>query len=180
MTTDIFIDVDGVINAFPRKADVASWGWRAEVRRRRVNGYMITYSPELIERLNAIAARPDVRMHWLTTWCSDAAEKLAPAIGLDAEDWTVVGEDTFFGPDFDGHQVANGVWWKFKVLRTLKDRSPRTVWLDDHLKGARSALFWALHEGILAIAPNENTGLTLENIEAVEAYLDEVPDEETA
>lgn len=87
MSTTIYLDVDGVINAIGRTHPEPKHTGFPEYKSIMANGYQIAYAPELIAMLNALAARDDVTIKWLTTWEHDAAKVLSPLIGLDGMDW---------------------------------------------------------------------------------------------
>lgn len=175
MATDIFIDVDGVINALGFfRGTPKGWEWdEVSMRRVRVEAdkrsYPIYFAPQLVAELNA---RPDVRMHWLTTWCSDAATNLSDALGINGGDWIVVGEELFNGPRYNRYQVIDGLWWKWDALQRYS-RADRVIWLDDHLREHPRAGMWALKEGYLPIAPPEALGLQPANIARIKEYLEE-------
>ena len=163
MSTDIYLDVDGVLNAVC-VGEPHGWGWQCRSRVEQVNGFPIRWSETLVGRLTALAARDDVRVRWLTTWCSDAPRQLAPALGIaGGETWDVIGAEVMDAPGMGG-------WWKWRALRDLTDRSERFVWLDDDLDYEPDALAWATEQGALAIAPQIYRGISVDEWTRVEDY----------
>lgn len=160
MSTTIYLDVDGVINAVTKRVPTST-GW-GEYARRKVNGFPIMFAPGLIEALNELAARDDVTIKWLTTWEKDAAEDLSPALGLNGQDWEVL----------TGDQEAwrGGDWWKLQAIKADVEASgpERFFWIDDDLGAEAAALSWmdSRPEGT-AVTPQMRLGLTV-------AHLDEL------
>src|SRR5690606_39765676 len=75
----IYIDVDGVINAF---SNAQPWG-KVKPSVTVAYGYRITYHQGLIDALKDIDNSNDnVEFVWLTTWQTLARTDLAPAVGL--------------------------------------------------------------------------------------------------
>jgi hypothetical protein len=166
----IYLDVDGVINAFQYSSTLADrWPWKKPPRYERINGFLITWSEELVDRLNALCKRPGVSIHWLTTWQRDAAEVLSPAIGLDGEWWPVPTEvDRLRMVD------ASSAWWKFDYVRTLDPATGPLVWVDDELAFDRDSTLWAKRypEDVLLIAPVAHKGITPAMMDAIESFID--------
>lgn len=152
---DLFLDVDGVINAVSPRDDIediaARTGWR-DYRRKRVLGYVITYSQEFIDRLNALAELPHVRIHWLTTWSQHAVDDLCPALGIEGTEWVVLNQR-----DFDSFKQR--VWWKLTAIRSMT--SDLALWIDDDLAFDREAREWIdENEHIVPVCPNTENGIT--------------------
>lgn len=170
MTTKkhIYLDVDGVINAISMKPPVQNTGWEGEWRTEKVDGYNILFSVELIERLNALAAREDVQITWLTTWCDRAASMISPALGLNGEDWPVISATK----EEMGYDRG---WWKLAKLRQhrkLHGLYGPSYWLDDDLHFYQPAVKYVDEEypHLRAISPIMHHGLTKKHIEEIEAF----------
>lgn len=166
MTTDIYLDVDGVLNAVTLNPPTdAGWDeWQYAV----VNGFGITYAPELIARMNALAERDDVTMHWLTTWEHDASNILASAIGLNGERWTVLGTEKHYSKE-----LAGG-WWKHHALVDyFPGRECRAVWIDDDISFDRAAQEWANQyaDRLLLVSPSTYRGITRELMDGIDAFV---------
>jgi hypothetical protein len=172
--TIIYFDVDGVFNALPWKDTdlVEETGWETW-ERVKVNGYWITYSPELVAAVNEIAARPDTDVRWLTTWCDDAPKLLAPALGIEGTEWPVLGTKA----DVD-HQ--NYQWWKFTLIREALLNNPEpVVWVDDDMLAAarttHGMFAWSeAQPQLLQICPWIGAGVTKRHIEEIVKFLDDV------
>ena len=169
MTTTIYLDVDGVLNAvtkdIPRVAKATGWDeWKGE----RINGYPILWATELIAALNDLAARGDVIFKWLTTWRADAAKILSPAIGITGQDWAVL----------DGDQHAWGGsrgWWKLEAIRADVEASnpEKFIWIDDDLSMESAALEW-IHgrDNGLPVSPFMREGLTRDHLALITHFID--------
>lgn len=180
MTTRIYLDVDGVLNAVTRQTPEGT-GWEMW-EKVGVNGYTITYAPELVAALNEIAERDDVEIVWLTTWQGNAASMISPAIGLDGQQWRVVDN-----PDTDPHGFATqqnyGYWWKVNVFQDdLFNRVERDtplpekiIWIDDDLSMFGQAVRWfdALETKTLGISPFTVQGLTQHDVCAIIDFINE-------
>lgn len=169
-----FLDVDGVINVvskignehysrFPRWEEV------------EVAGYKIRYSPDLVEFINNISARVDVRM--LTTWKNASVELLAPAIGLKnfpVED--SVGTWSANGSFNGGHHLPENRWWKLNcILNHIETRKSDFIWSDDDLypQVRNYARRMADFEGLetCLITPHLTLGLEPVHLERIEKFV---------
>ncbi|AYR01579.1 hypothetical protein PP639_gp079 [Arthrobacter phage Seahorse] len=167
MKTTIYLDVDGVLNAVSKRTPslkISGWeNWRTK----RVNGWPILFSPDMVAALNELAERPDVTFKWLTTWTDDAAKVLSPAIGIDGQNWAAL----------HGDQHAWGGkrgWWKLDAIRD--DAQPadgqRYVWIDDDISAERQAIEWVQgRPDVIAISPSTVQGLTRDDLEQVKAFI---------
>lgn len=173
MTTRIYLDVDGVLNAVHKNFPTFGWeNWD----RVRVNGYVITYSPDMVAALNEIADIDGVEFVWLTTWQENAKTLIAPAIKLNGQEW-----DVALNPDMDAHGFANhnifGPWWKKNTLKNHVYNNPvdRIIWIDDDIAHAEGADDWfhAFDQDTLAIAPFTVAGLTPDDICAMIDFINE-------
>lgn len=152
-TARIYLDVDGVLNAVTRK--IPDWGWDTH-RTKRVNGYPITWSPDLIEVLNVVAATPGIGVYWLTTWCHDAPEKLAHALGIQhGDEWPVVGYEHW-------RRSVGLPWWKhLAIVEHLEGFDGPVLWIDDDHGADPACVAWLSGQPqILAMAPSTGVGIT--------------------
>lgn len=173
MTTNFYIDVDGVINIFPYNPLDQHPDWD-DVTDTIVRGYRIAYSPTVLRSLESYAERSDVSAHWLTTWCDAAVTDLCPAIGLLGEEWPVVGdaERRDHGYDFSR-------WWKLSAIKThIETTKPdKVVWIDDDLRVAQDAVNWlndVVPESdfdVLAIAPLTGHALQKKHFDKIDEFL---------
>ena len=147
----VYLDVDGVLNAFPASHD-PGWGWgQSEVV--NVNRFPICYSPAMVDALNALSEV--ARFHWLTTWREDAPSLLAPTIGLIGTDWPVLDAPEFFG--------GKHGWWKLRAIREHVEatRPDRAFWIDDDIAFDRDAQAWLeTVPHVIPICPKTSVGLT--------------------
>lgn len=170
MTTDVLIDVDGVINALGSTAEL-EWGWSPNsVRRKEILGFPISWSSEFLESLAALHEREDVEIFWLTTWLDEAVGQLSHHAEFEAgKVWTVLGHEQF---KRDTHRLRGkpglpqniNDWWKLDAAQEhFALRQNRFVWLDDDLLRDEPAEEWAfsLQTGSnLLVAPSWKTGVT--------------------
>lgn len=183
MTTRIYIDVDGVLNAFhPRKSSpeeiAEASGWK-DWRSARIAGFVITWSVELIKELNDLASREDVEFVWLTTWRDQARYELSPILELDGQGWRFLTD----GGEATGRLWGNpgGPWWKLNVIRDDVRRDPvdNIIWIDDDLPLYGDALQWASERGVVTVAPSEKYGLTRTELDDILDIINVVESETT-
>ncbi|MBT2537222.1 HAD domain-containing protein [Arthrobacter sp. ISL-69] len=171
MSTTIYLDVDGVLNAVNHKSPsltAAGWDRWDHWKTAPVNGWPILWAPALIEAFNELAARDDVTFKWLTTWEDDAAKVLSPAIGINGQDWEVLhGEQ---------HSWRGSDWWKLQAIRAdVETTNPeRFVWIDDDLSAERVALEWlgTRPEG-LGVSPSVGQGLTRTSFDTITDFINQ-------
>lgn len=170
MSTTIYLDVDGVLNAVTKKSDalVKATGW-AQWETKPVNKYPILWAPELIESLNELAGREDVTFKWLTTWTHDAAKVLSPAIGINGQEWEVLDGDLHAWGGSRG-------WWKLEAIRAdVEATDPdQFIWIDDDLSAEVQALNWMSNRtNRLVVSPFVSEGITRELLRLITAFIDE-------
>jgi hypothetical protein len=177
----LFQDIDGVINVLPKnkgnldkRPHLRVWG---EWRTLEINGYTITYSPELIAHLNRISQK--AHTIWLTTWKEEARRDFAPAVGLNS--FPVASPQGREDPWFSGAKAFNegpqNRWWKLNaILEHLDSTGTPFIWLDDDLRShMKQLLKRKMHDsgksGLMLI-PFENTGMTSEHIKQIDDFID--------
>lgn len=191
MTTRIYLDVDGVINAWhpkrgqPFPVEESGWkdwnavdvGWSETVKHffrgeehdtgiERDYSYLIRYATELVDALNDIADLPDVEVVWLTTWGFRAVENLSPALGINGTSWRVLQRPE---PSYADS------WWKSILLRDdlKKSGTPdKIIWVDDdllffHDDAAPLLATISVGSEVLAVRPEQHIGLTSEDIRGI-------------
>jgi len=160
------LDVDGVINAV---CGTVPPGYE----RRRINGFQITWPTEIVARMRQLHETGAVEIRWLTTWCDDAASKIAPGLGLPL-DCVVEGSADHLDPE------NRYVWWKSVTAKRLSDAEPDRplIWTDDDLDYAeiQGEVDWLRDRTgpTLAIAPDVRQGITPKLMAKIEAFLDRV------
>lgn len=166
---NIYLDIDGVLNAMSHKPPKMNTQWYGEWREEKIMGYTILWSVELVERLNALAERPDVQVKWLTTWRQDAAQTFSAPVGINGQEW-------FFFDDHDREMGNLEEWWKFRHFRKdFEDGvAEKYVWIDDDLMWEKHSREWMENistDLLLPISPNSNHGITRKQMELIESFL---------
>lgn len=162
------LDVDGVINA-------ARPGWGAAPRTGTAYSagcpYRLRWAPALIARIRALHHAGGVDIYWCSTWCGDA-DQVERLFGLPRLDraW----------PDpIDGAAAAVA---KLAAARAVLDQGRRLIWTDDEAIPTSGPVHEELTRAgrALLIAPAPNRGLQPEHLDAIEAFLDVDPADETS
>src|SRR5213595_547392 len=166
MTTNIYIDVDGVINSFHQSKTA---GWEGEWNLAKVIGYKIHWYTDLVEELNKLAAMENVTVKWLTTWQDKAVTDLCPALGIEGTDWEVL----FCQEGGDLFDLRR--WWKLTAIKedVSKTNPDKIVWIDDDFKYERNAIEWAesISDKILPISPFTDWGMTKEDFDDIIEFI---------
>jgi hypothetical protein len=145
MTTKrLYLDVDGVLNAFPylsgldlRQGKFAFGShWDDDWQRGEANGYIMTWSPSLIDAINEALAHPDgVELYWTTTWVDDAPELIRPLMGIEVDP----NREFVVHPRFGQTRSASIVWKMAQIqhrigqLRDLGAEPGPWVHIDDEM-----------------------------------------------
>lgn len=167
-----FIDVDGVINALPKPAQIIHETVYDSWQHTQVLTYNILYSPELIANINRLSEMADII--WLTTWNGHAPTLLAPALGLHDFGFAKA-EGTNSSFDLTGQEPTTR-WWKLNaILEHLYHDQRPFIWTDDDISlEVRHAIQGrASFEGVenLLITPNSNIGLTTRDTNLIESFI---------
>jgi len=193
--TRIYLDVDGVLNAIPAASDIVTrTGW-PRFERVQVNGYWITFAPELLRALEAIhdwthwsldgdEEEDSVEIVWLTTWREKATADLAPAIDFNAKHWRVVSD----GDSAHGYVKLGfsdySYWWKVDALATDLIENPvdYVVWLDDDQVAYNDSVTSIIKKfndtQFLTIAPHTTVGLTRDHIDLIRQFVRRAQDDD--
>ena len=193
MTTKrLYLDVDGVLNAFPyatsddmRKgvfADENPWG--DDWKRGEARDYIITWSPRLVDAINEALAHPDgPELRWTTTWEHLAPEYIRPLLGIevDPEREFVVERGPRRMDDY-----GPSITWKmarlldiYETMRADGDEPLAWVHIDDEFH--KTDDFWgtkhyadvsAVGHGGLIIGPDPALGITPEDWARATAHWD--------
>lgn len=165
MTTTVYLDVDGVLNAVSKRTpSLKISGWDAW-ETKPVNGWPILYSPDMIVAINELAARADVTFKWLTTWEDDAAKVLSPAIGINGQEWEVLHGDQ--------HAWHGKDWWKLQAIRAdVESSAGKFIWIDDDISAEGAAIAWVQsREDVLALSPATSKALTRDDLDTAELFI---------
>lgn len=183
MTTDVLIDVDGVINALSHHPE-KKWGWTpSSIRRKWIMGYPIRWSSDFLESLTRLHEQEDVEIFWLTTWLDEAVNELSHHAEFEAgKVWTVLGHEPYqrenpFSRGKPGLPQNVNDWWKLDAAQEhFVARQNRFVWIDDDLKDNGPARDWAssLQAGSnLLVAPDPLTGVDRALFESIVEWIDQ-------
>lgn len=159
----ILLDVDGVLNPCPFKAE-RSPGWAFEPTFRsneRSGRWPLNVSKEMAQELLSIT--DDIR--WLTTWCDQAH----PNIGGPVFGW----------PEFpvlqDHRKFSRNFFWKpANVQDVTREPGPPVIWIDDDSAGyVEACTLESLdpHGRLLVITPECDIGLTREHFARIREWL---------
>jgi len=147
MTTRLYLDVDGVINA------QMPYGW-GKLAKGKAAGWRIRWAPRMIDALAAM----DVELVWTTTWRDEAVTELAPLIG-----WG--GHGRVLHP-LDGDLIWPSIDWKFDAVRADQIGNPSPyIWLDDELEAQHKR-----HGGLVVTVPSV-TGISPRLIDLMNTYI---------
>lgn len=159
-TTKLYLDVDGVINVFPKHGrNKTGWEFLSQTT---AAGFRITWSEEMLERLTALG----MELVWTTTWQEYAPRELAPKIDFG------VGSRWLSPPP--GFIVSYPtIDWKYAAVKLDQIENPSPfVWIDDEME--RVHRVWAAANGGLALRTYETQGITPQMIEAISNFLDSI------
>ena len=163
----LLLDVDGVLNAV--QVELPD-GWR----RGTYNGFVLSWDPTVTARLRDLHEAGRVELQWLTTWTENADKLLAEPMGLP-RGLRTHSRDDVLPTGFEGLFRGLSGWWKLAAARAVAEAEPgrRIVWIDDDLaeQAAETGDWLAANPHVLVIAPDLFTGLTHEQLDAIEAWL---------
>jgi hypothetical protein len=175
----VFLDVDGVLNAFgawelvrPERGLVpGNVRVPAGFRRAVADGYELLLRPEHADWVADLERRAD--LVWATMWQDRAPVALAPVVGFGGR-WPYVDFRAAQGYRL-GQRTGQGVGsYKFPGVVAWAGERP-LVWLDDDLEPA--IYEWAAERDAsgrptLLVQPSPTEGWTLAQRDAVRAFLD--------
>lgn len=158
----MFLDVDGVLNAFRK----SPW---AETTKTRVypsgyeHGLLIQTSPLLGQRLLEL----EVDIHWLTTWREEANVHISPLVGLP-QDLPVVQWDRKLG---EGWSITG----KGQAINQWREENPDHpfIWVDDEHLGDPLGVIPVVDDrgDHLIVGPHGAEGLLPEHIGQIEDWV---------
>lgn len=173
-TTPIwFMDVDGVVNFFPRGTppDGTKFGEATPFLSDddfAAPTFPITWLPSITRRIMDMHDRGIVNVKWLTTWGYGANYGLHELIGFHRLE---VVADPEHEP-YRGLSFQN--WWKALAVRNYLDmHSPsKIVWTDDDILYHRGSLSdISSRVPSMMISPQEHRGLTHAHLDKIEEFL---------
>ena len=161
----LLLDVDGVVNAvrprwsaLPRQATASTNG----------QTYRLCWAPDLLDRLRSWHLDGRVELRWATTWCPDAdqLERLWNLPSLPR----ALSDDDVGSPDriFLGKLNA--------ALAVVEEERRALVWVDDDAIPAFGPYRDRLDNapsGALLVTPRPFRGITSEEADLIETFLDD-------
>jgi len=167
----LYLDVDGVLNAFDFDARLATFNdfEEQEVTVDSGSGFRMTFDVRLSRNMGDRVAALSAEIVWATTWEHHADVVVAPLCGIPR------GLRFLARPTSTTH--ADGAWKFDEVRLAVVEKMQPFVWIDDDIDsfrhGSESARQWAESLPILnlLIAPDPRTGLTHGDLEAIEEFL---------
>jgi len=160
---NIYWDVDGCINAFSDKPPRANTFWKGEWGSAKLDGLPILWSKELVDEINKLDERVDVKSNWLTDWMGMAPELLVPATGIKGAHWEVLTGDVHAYP-----------WWKLEAIQMSmeRDKPDKVVWVEDNLKYSKEVQAWLKETSdIYTVIPQSNHGVTKKQISGIIEFI---------
>lgn len=159
MVTNVYVDVDGVLNALHARPGTGGWDPSGH-RTFKANGFTMTFHTGLIDKMRELEAMPGVAMYWLTSWGVEAPSLLSAHFGIGA-DWEVVPNTEF----------AFSRWWKYDDIRDhIANTEPHAVvWIDDDHRHYRINPVQVLEtsEAVMIVSPKLQVGLTVQDMKNV-------------
>lgn len=169
MTTHILLDIDGVVNAiYPSQAQKELTDLSGEWKEGYIGQYKFHWNQEVIDYLNDLFKQHNLVI--LSTWRQLAIDKVFPELGLHIPDnHIVLDKDT----DPTSFQDPNPfLWWKATFAKEFIESYPNDsfIWIDDDLK-AVGHYSWTDDYNILFVSPDTSTGISLKDMQTINAYL---------
>jgi hypothetical protein len=169
----LFLDVDGVLNAFDFLPGQDSPGFDDfevhHVAFEGEDGFSHSFALFISSSMGARLAALGADITWVTTWEHRADSHIAPLCDLPRD-----------LPVLTKPRQAADPWggWKFHEVRRAVERDPKPfVWVDDDIDSFRSGAMtprdWAagISTPSLLIAPDPSTGLLPEHLDLIETFL---------
>lgn len=192
LTPALYLDFDGVINAFPdnkvlRRGGIGHTGWLkdddprkqlySEARAFRLDGnkqartnrgrYRIHYSTTITDGLKAMAETGRISLHWLTTWQDYCENTLNPLLGWDGRYITT---EYWYDPETGARRKTGK---RRTVYEAIRRRDRPIIWVDDEeCYDARLIEIEALQPKwpVLMIRPDERIGISRRQWELIQRF----------
>lgn len=138
----------------------------AEWERVIIEGFHITYAPEVIAFINRMHESGLVEIQWLTTWKHLANTEFSPVVGLPEFPVSDAGGSDWIYP----HEN----WWKYRSVEQHASVRP-TIWTDDDITKEAAADMKSYakdnQQESLVIRPAVSRGLEPSHLEQIEAFI---------
>lgn len=163
MTPVLYLDFDGVLNAFAsRNAFTRHKDTFGYHRRHTLNGYKVMWSAELVKKMNDLKDAHPYDWAWLTTWTDLAMSMVNPALGTHGDrfvDW----DPDFYDVTLPFDVVHERGVRKYAALKADLLLNPRPfVWVDDTATSeyVASDFTGVLDVPHLVVTPVDDFGIT--------------------
>lgn len=159
---NLFLDIDNVLNAgFAFYFESKAWPDFKYVDKSTKREII---SPKMIEQLNDFIAEYDPKVYIVSNR-EERSQEFCQLIGLrGTENW----------PWLNATVDIDGMWGKFhSVVHTVTAANGEVapaIWLDDDIADEHDAELWAAENGVLAIAPRQEHGITPGQLAQMRAY----------
>lgn len=157
----LFLDIDNVLNAscaflFESKA-WPDFQYADKFKKKEI------FSPSMIEELNEFIEDYSPVVYMVSNW-EERAKAFCQSIGLEgSENW----------PWLNATVDIDGLWGKFHSVLNISTTNGETapsIWIDDDLSDEHEAALWAAENGVLAIDPRQEHGITPAHLAQMRAY----------
>jgi hypothetical protein len=157
----LFLDIDDVLQAscafYNESKAWPDFQYADQYRKQEI------FSPMMIQKLNDFIREYSPEVYMVTSW-EERAKAFCIQIGLEgSENWPWLNSTV----DFEGK------WSKFHSvlnMTTTRGVTSPAIWLDDDLADEHEAALWAAQNGVLAIAPRREHGITEAHLAQMRAY----------
>lgn len=159
MTIQLFLDVDGVVNAYGRLPTSENL-WPNSYKEGTAWDYTIAWSPDMVEELRKL----NLDHIWLTAWRENAPKFIAPLIGF--------GQNV---PHMPFQRIGNTtIHGKVNAVRVWRAANPHIpfVHIDDEFSWHPAVAEVITELGGLALGTDPEHGITPEDILTIRAYID--------
>lgn len=160
-TTYWCLDVDGVLNAWDLTGSKNPPGM--EFLHTEIEGNPIHYRQTVVDFVNEMSARPDVKIMWTTTWGEKANRLLAPEIGLTG------GWDVHPGQQpGESDTPTSADWWKLRRVKRRLATGQKVIWTEDDILPRHKPK----DPDALVIVPPPSRGLSDAHLRKIREFID--------
>jgi len=151
---DLYLDVDGVVNALSKNHPNTWEQWRVQIAHPVDGDFSIRWSPDMVERLNGLG----LNVLWVTTWQHDAEVWIQNMTGIEASGVLPL--------DYE-HYDRMAKFTAVYQHRYLREGEP-FIWIDD-VDIPRKAK--EVFPEALLIRPTANYGITPGHIREMREFI---------